>query len=73
MSVTSPDLVEESGQRAIDGAWAASALRRSSSAPANVNVPGEGSRTIGWPDPYGPDPVVFGSEPCAGPHVIGIR
>jgi hypothetical protein len=55
-----PDLVRESEHRAELAAAVCTAAFSASTAPADINVPGEGSRTSGWPDPYGPDKTVFG-------------
>jgi hypothetical protein len=56
-----PDLVRESEQRSESAvAEAAHALGRSAPVTgAFKELPG----TRHWPDPYGPDPVVFGSVP----------
>jgi hypothetical protein len=57
------DLVHESGQRAVSAAWATTQLG------PNTTVAGkwfELSATWAWPDPYGPDPVVFGRVPRVG-------
>lgn len=55
-----PDLLAESGERAVQAAWATTALG------PNTTVAGiwrELPATRGLPDPYGPDPVVFGAVP----------
>ena len=59
----SGDLVAESGRRAVSAAWATTQLG------PNTTVAGiwrELTATLAWPDPYGPDPVVFGRVPRVG-------
>lgn len=54
-----PDLLQESAQRTE----AAALTARSELGPGVAHVGWELTATLVLPDPYGPDPVVFGSVP----------
>jgi hypothetical protein len=59
------DFVRESGQRAATGLEAARAELGPTTAVAGTWRELPGTRHL--PDPYGPDPVVFGRMPRVGP------
>lgn len=58
------DLVRESETRTLQAAWRVNEM--------SVEAMSKYNEIASWPDPYGPDHVVFGAVPRVGAHVIGL-
>ena len=63
LTLEAPDLVRESMHRAAMATLAEHDAFGPGPVPYAGAVPYREQVTFAWPDPYGPDPVVFGAEP----------